>query len=155
MPSLNLVQVIGHVGKDPELRYSPSGTAITTFSVAANRSWKSREDADKWEEEVTWFNVVAFANTAERAAEALRKGNLVYVSGRIQVREYEKNGETRRTWEVVADRAVSLERKEREGARDTAHDAIAERGRFPQTRPERTDEAPLGEPPDDLDGLPF
>lgn len=79
MPSLNRCAFMGNLGRDPEMRYTPSGQPVTNFSVAVNRRWQKD---DEWQEETTWVNCILWGPQAERAAESLRKGNLVYVEGR-------------------------------------------------------------------------
>ena len=114
--SLNKCMIIGNLGRDPEMRYTPSGQAVTQFTVATNRRW--RDQQGEWQEETEWFRVVVWREQAERAAENLRKGHKVYVEGRIQTRQWEdQSGQKRYTTELIADRVTSLERRERdEGA---------------------------------------
>src|SRR5664279_4016663 len=93
--SLNKAMIIGNLGRDPEMRYTPNGQAVTQFTVAVNRSYRVGEE---WKEETEWFRVVAWAQLAERTAEHLRKGNKVYVEGRLQTRSWEdKDGQKRYT----------------------------------------------------------
>jgi single-strand DNA-binding protein len=95
------------------MRYTPSGQAMTQFTVATNRRWRDQQGA--WPEETEWFRVVVWREQAERAAEQLRKGNKVFVEGRIQTRQGEdQTGNKRYTTELIADRYTSLERRERE-----------------------------------------
>ena len=111
--SLNKCMIIGNLGKDPEMRYTPSGSAVTQMSVATNRAWK--DQAGEWQNETEWFRVVIWGEKGERAAEILRKGNKVYVEGRIQTRQWEdQQGGKRYTTELIADRFYSLERRERD-----------------------------------------
>jgi single-strand DNA-binding protein len=111
--SLNKCMIIGNLGRDPEMRYTPSGQAVTQFTVATNRRW--RDQQGEWQEETEWFRVVVWRDQAERAAENLRKGHKVYVEGRIQTRQWEdQSGNKRYTTELIADRVSSLERRERE-----------------------------------------
>jgi single-strand DNA-binding protein len=102
MAGLNKVMIIGNLGRDPEMRYLPSGTAVTTFPVAVSRSWKNAEG--QVQEETEWFNVVAWDKRAEFANEYLRKGRRVYIEGRLRTRSYEdrNTGEKRYWTEVVA-----------------------------------------------------
>ena len=110
--SLNKCMIIGNLGRDPEMRYTPSGQAVTQFSVATNRNF--RKDGE-WESETEWFRVVVWAEQGERAAEYLRKGHKVYVEGRLQTRQWEdQSGNKRYTTELIADRVNSLERRDRE-----------------------------------------
>ena len=111
--SLNKCMIIGNLGRDPEMRYTPSGQAVTQFTVATNRSW--RDQQDEWQEETEWFRVVVWGQQAERTAERLRKGNKVYVEGRIQTRQWEdQTGQKRYTTELIANQVTSLERRERD-----------------------------------------
>ena len=111
--SLNKAMIIGNLGRDPEMRYTPNGQAVTQFTVAVNRNFRGQDG--EWQEETEWFRVVAWGATGERAAENLRKGNKVYVEGRIQTRQWEdQSGQKRYTTELIADRVASLERRPRE-----------------------------------------
>jgi single-strand DNA-binding protein len=111
--SLNKAMIIGNLGRDPEMRYTPSGQAVTQFTVAVNRNFRGADG--EWQEETEWFRVVAWGQTGERAAENLRKGGKVYVEGRIQTRQWEdQTGAKRTTTELVADRVTNLERRPRE-----------------------------------------
>lgn len=109
--SLNKCMIIGNLGRDPEMRYTPSGQAVTQFTVATNRRWQTNGE---WQEETEWFRVVVWGQQAERTAERLRKGHKVYVEGRIQTRQWEdQQGQKRSTTELVANSVTSLERRER------------------------------------------
>jgi single-strand DNA-binding protein len=111
--SLNKAMIIGNLGRDPEMRYTPSGQAVTQFTVAVNRNYK--DQSGEWQEETEWFRVVAWGPTGERAAEYLRKGNKVYVEGRMQTRQWEgQDGQKRYTTELIADRVQNLERRPRD-----------------------------------------
>jgi single-strand DNA-binding protein len=111
--SLNKCMIIGNLGRDPEMRYTPSGQAVTQFSVATNRNY--RDPQGEWQSETEWFRVVVWAERGERAAEQLRKGHKVYVEGRLQTRQWEdQTGNKRYTTELIADRVTSLERRDRE-----------------------------------------
>lgn len=132
MASLNLVQVIGNVGKDPEMRYTPGGQAVTQFSVAVNRRWQ--KDGE-WQEETEWFAVTTWSQLAERLADSesgssIRKGDQVYVQGRSQTRSWEDDGGNRRyKTELVADKVQKLGRKaDGEGRRDDEPPKPAARG---------------------------
>jgi len=111
---LNQVVLIGRIGKDPELKYTPSGIAVVSFSLAVNRPFKSASG----EQETDWFNIVAWRQQAEFAANYLTKGRLVAVQGRLQARSWvAQDGTKRNTVEVVADRLTGLDRpKEQAGA---------------------------------------
>ena len=99
--SLNKVQLIGHLGADPELRYTANGVAVATFSLATNESYKG--DDDTWQERTEWHNIVAWRRSAEIASEYLAKGRQVYIEGRLQTRSWEgQDGVKRYTTEIVA-----------------------------------------------------
>jgi single-strand DNA-binding protein len=104
---LNKLMIIGHLGRDPEMRYTPSGRPVTTFSVATTRSWHSA-DGER-HEETEWFNVVAWGSLAEICNQHLRKGQQVYVEGRLQTRRWEDSeGNKHYTTELVAKEMIML-----------------------------------------------
>jgi single-strand DNA-binding protein len=105
---LNKVMIIGNLGRDPEMRYLPSGSPVTNFSVAVSRRWKSREGEDR--EETEWFNIDCFDKLAETANTYLTKGKQVYIEGRLRTRSWEdqQTGEKRYRTEVVATNLVLL-----------------------------------------------
>jgi single-strand DNA-binding protein len=120
--SLNKCMIIGNLGRDPEMRYTPSGQAVTQFSVATNRNY--RDPQGEWQSETEWFRVVVWGDQGERVAEYLRKGHKVYVEGRLQTRQWEdQSGNKRYTTELIANRVQSLERRDREGEPPIAGDA--------------------------------
>lgn len=98
---LNKIMVIGYLGRDPEMRFTPSGKSVANFSVACNRTWKGA-DGDK-HTETEWFNVVAWGNLAEISKQILSKGSLVYVEGRLQSRTWQDNdGHQHKSIEIIA-----------------------------------------------------
>ena len=104
---LNKVMIIGHLGKDPEMRYTPSGRPVTTFTVAVSRTWNSADGERHAETE--WFNVVAWGNLAEICKQYLGKGQQVYVEGRLQTRRWDdKEGQKHTSVEVVAGEMMML-----------------------------------------------
>lgn len=105
--SLNKVQLIGHLGKDPEVRYTSSGKPMATFSLATSLS---RRDADGKDQEITdWHRIVAWGRLAEICGEYLAKGRLVYIEGRIQSRDWkDQEGAKRTTVEIVANDLIML-----------------------------------------------
>ena len=115
---LNKVMVIGHLGRDPEMRYTPSGRPVTTFSVASNRSWTTANGERRTDTE--WFNVVAWNKLAEICNQYLTKGQQVYVEGRLQTRRWEDSNGTRHTSvEVIANEMIMLgDRRTDEGIDD-------------------------------------
>src|SRR5574341_2214723 len=113
--SLNKVMLIGHLGGDPELKYTPGGAAVATFSVATNETYKDKEGNQQ--EKTDWHRIVVWNKLAEIAAEYLKKGRLVYLEGRLQTRSWnDKDGNKRYTTEVVAQNLQMLDRKEGGGA---------------------------------------
>ena len=147
--SLNKAMIIGNLGRDPEMRYTPNGQAVTQFTVAVNRNYK--DSNGEWKEETEWFRVVAWGPLAERTAENLRKGRKVYVEGRLQTRQWEgQDGQKRYTTELIASTVTALDARPREeGAPD-----------FGDARPARGGSAPSQGAGDDfgggdLDDLPF
>lgn len=109
---LNKVMIIGHLGKDPEMRYTPSGRPVTTFTVAVSRSWNSADGERHSETE--WFNIVAWGNLAEICKQYLNKGQQVYIEGRLQTRHWDdKEGQKHTSVEIVANEMMMLgERRE-------------------------------------------
>ncbi|MBE9478445.1 MAG: single-stranded DNA-binding protein [Chloroflexi bacterium] len=109
---LNKLMIIGHLGRDPEMRYTPSGKPVTTFSVATSRTWHSA-DGER-HEDTEWFNVVAWGGLAEICNQHLNKGMQVYVEGRLQTRRWEDaEGNKHFTTELVAKEMIMLgEKKE-------------------------------------------
>jgi len=108
------VMIIGNLGSDPEMRYTPSNRAVTQFNVAVNQSTKNQQTGE-WVEETDWFRVSVWGDRAERMAETLRKGNKVFVEGRFKTREFEgRDGQKRTSLEITADSVVNLEKRPRE-----------------------------------------
>lgn len=104
---LNKVMIIGHLGRDPEMRFTPSGRPVTTFTVATNRTW-STGDGER-HSETEWFNVVAWGNLAEICKQYLTKGQQVYVEGRLQTRRWEDSeGVKHSNVEIVASEMMVL-----------------------------------------------
>lgn len=114
---INRVFLIGNLGKDPSIRYTPQGTAVCNFSIATSRTWKDKDGAKK--EEVEWHNVVAFDKLAEFCAEYLKKGSKVYVEGRIKTEKWEKEGEERRTTKIYAQTVQFLDARKEGQANET------------------------------------
>jgi len=144
--SLCKLMFIGNLGRDPEMRYTPSGRPVTQFTVAVNQSTKNQQTGE-WTEETDWFRVSVWGDRAERAAEQLRKGNRVFVEGRFKSREYEtQDGQKRVSLDVTADQVINLEKRPRDEDGSLAEPATAPR---PTAAPgNRAEES-------DLDDLPF
>ena len=88
--ALSKIQIIGNLGRDPELRYTPNGRPVASFTVAVNQSTKTQQSGE-WIESTDWFRVSVWGDRGERVAENLRKGSRVFVDGRFRTREYEAN----------------------------------------------------------------
>jgi single-strand DNA-binding protein len=104
---LNLAHIIGHLGRDPDVRYTADGTAVVNLAVATNETWKDK-DGEK-QERTEWHRVVLFGKVAEIAGEYLRKGSQAYIEGKLQTREWEKDGIKRYTTEIVVDMGGQLQ----------------------------------------------
>jgi single-strand DNA-binding protein len=102
MSNGNTIVLVGNVTKDPELRFTPTGQPTTTFGLAVNRRWQNRQ-TQEWEEATSFFDVVCWRELAENASESLRRGSRIVVTGRLEQRSWETNGEKRSKFEVVAD----------------------------------------------------
>ncbi len=115
--SLNKVMLLGRLGRDPEIKYSASGTAICNLSVATSESIKKGND---FEEKTEWHRVVVFGSQAENASKFLKKGSLVFIEGRIQYRSYQdKDGNDRYTTEIVSNMVRFLDLKDSSGQERT------------------------------------
>jgi single-strand DNA-binding protein len=117
MASVNKVIIVGNLGRDPEVRYTPSGGAVCNVSVATTRAWKDKTSGEKVEE-TEWHRVVFYDRLAEVAGEYLKKGRSVYVEGRLKTRKWQdKDGVERYTTEIVANEMQMLGgRNDGEGA---------------------------------------
>jgi single-strand DNA-binding protein len=152
--SLNKMMIIGNLGADPELRYTPSGKAVTNLRVAVNNNRRGPDG--EWVEETLWLRVEVWEQAAERLAEQLRKGNKIYAEGELRAREYDANdGQRRTSLELRFARVVNLERRPREEG-----GSGSEGGSYgdapPQVRPrgaEQRSSAPGAEM--DVDDIPF
>jgi single-strand DNA-binding protein len=120
MASVNKVIIVGNLGRDPEVRYTPSGSAVCNVSVATTRNWKNKESGEK-QEETEWHRVVFYDRLAEIAGEYLKKGRSVYVEGRLKTRKWQdKEGKDQYTTEIIAMEMQML--GSREGASGGASD---------------------------------
>lgn len=125
---LNKVMIIGKLGRDPEMRYTPSGRPVTSFSVATSRTWTTSDGERHTETE--WFNIVAWGNLAEICNQYLSKGQRVYVEGRLQTRRWEGNdGNKHTSTEVVANEMIMLD--EHRDSNQAAEDDEADADEFP------------------------
>lgn len=117
--SWNRVELIGNLTRDPELRYTPQGTAVSTFSIATNRTYMSEGER---KEEADFHRCVAWNKLAELCSQLLKKGNRVFVSGRLQNRSWEDNqGQTRQVTEIVIEDMLVLTAKSGSPQQETDH----------------------------------
>jgi single-strand DNA-binding protein len=151
------VMIIGNLGRDPEMRYTPNGRPVTEFSVAVSHS--KPDGSGGWVDEGTdWYRVTVWGDRAERTAEQFRKGNKVFVEGRFRTREYEaKDGQKRTSLEITADNVISLDARVRDP--EDSGSFAAPSGGFAggsggggAVKPTRPAAPPRD---DDLDDLPF
>jgi single-strand DNA-binding protein len=146
MASLNKVMLIGNLGKDPEVRYTTSGTAVASFSLATSEKFKNK--TGEWEERTEWHNVTLWGRLAEIAGEYLAKGKTVYIEGRLQTRKWQdRDGRDRYTTEVVADKMQMLSGRGESGGRQGAGKAAEESAGFGGTPGH---EEPSFNPDDDI-----
>jgi len=137
MASLNKVMIIGNLGSEPEMRFTPNGSPVTSFRVATNRVYTTSEGERKQETE--WFTVVAWNKLAEQCNQFLTKGRLVYAEGRLRTRTWEgQDGQKHYRTEVIANRVTFLDRQ-----------ALAP---LPE---EKVEEAEVGEPEPEPEDIPF
>jgi single-strand DNA-binding protein len=127
VPNLNRVLLAGRLTRDPELRYTPNGTAVCNFSIALNRRYK--DQSGNWQDEPTFVNVVAWQSAAENIGKFLHKGSPVLVEGRLESRSWEtETGQKRSSLEVRADNVRFLERMESSPAPAPASEEPSETG---------------------------
>ncbi len=143
--SVNKVILVGHLGKDPEVSYLPSGQAMAKFSLATNR--RSKDKNGEWKDETDWHNIVVWGKTAEFCSQYITKGRLVYVEGRIQNRTWEdKDGNKRYATDIVGNDVIALGGRGEGGGEPAARPAAAPRAAQPQeddfgpAQPEITDD---------------
>lgn len=118
MISLNVINIMGYVGSDPELRRTNDGDGVLSFRVAQTARWKGADNVER--ERVTWFRCSLFGKRADALSSFLRKGAPVFVTGSIRTQEYEKNGEKRSSWEVRVDDIQLLASKPKSEAQSDA-----------------------------------
>lgn len=108
--SINRVELLGNLGKDPELKHTPQGTAVARISLATNERYKDK--AGNWQDRTEWHNVILWARLAEIASEYLKKGSKVYIDGRMQTRSWEDDQQVKRYMtEVIAGNLIMLDAK--------------------------------------------
>jgi single-strand DNA-binding protein len=146
MPNLNKVFLAGNLTRDPELRYTPGGTAVAQFSVAVNRRYKTREG--QMQEEATFVDIEVWGRQAETSSEYLSKGSPVLIEGRLKLDSWEskQTGERRTKLRVVGERVQFLGRRSRGEDQGGPPGPPGERRRAPRPRRERPPAADFGEP---------
>lgn len=145
MSSLNKVLLIGRLGKDPEIRYTPDGSPVANFSIATSEFWTDKNG--NRQERTEWHNIVAWNKLADLSKRYLAKGRQVYIEGRIRTREWDdREGNKRRTTEIIANQMVLL------GSRSEATEASAPAAPASQTATPATEEdlSPRGITDDDI-----
>ena len=110
---LNRATLLGRLGRDPEVRHIPSGTQVANFSLATDERYKDK--GGEWKSRTEWIPIVAWGNLAENCAKYLRKGSLAFIEGKIQTRQWEKNGAKHYRTEVVASMVKFLSKNEEQG----------------------------------------
>ena len=131
MSGVNKVILIGRLGKDPEVRNLDNGAVVANFSIATSESYKDRTTGEK--KEITeWHNIVLWRGLAEVAQKFLRKGDMVYIEGKLRTRSWEKEGVTRYTTEIVADNMNMLSPKSGGGSGEYSQQERTTSGGFPQ-----------------------
>ena len=121
MKGLNKVQLIGNLGKDPEIRFTPEGKQVATFSMAVNRTFKNKEGESI--DDTQWFNIEAWTGLAKVVEDHLKKGDRIYIEGRLKTESYEKDGETKYFTKVVVKDMIMLG-SSRNGGADQDEDDI-------------------------------
>ena len=120
---LNKVMIIGNLGRDPEMRYTPSGKPVTTFSVATSRTWNTSEGEKR--EETEWFNIVAWSSLAEICKQYLTKGQQVYIEGRLETRRWDdQEGNKHTSVEIVANEMIILSERRDTGESSSESESI-------------------------------
>jgi single-strand DNA-binding protein len=112
MPTLNRVQLIGRLGKDPESKFTPTGKKVCHFSLAVSNRWKDKNGETR--EATEWVNIEAWGRLGEICQEYLKKGSLIYVEGRLKTDKYEDKGETKYFTKVVAQTLQFLDKREKD-----------------------------------------
>lgn len=137
MAGINKVILVGRLGRDPEVRYTPSGVAVANFSMATSEEWKDKDTGDK-KERTEWHRIVAWRRLGEICGEYLHKGSQIYIEGKLQTRDWEdRDGNKRYTTEIVAQNMQMLDSPAKGGK------AASEEERYPV-------EEPVSIPEDDI-----
>lgn len=149
---INKVILVGHLGKDPEVKYLPSGSAVANITVATSESWKDKQSGDK-QERTEWHNVVFFNRLAEIVGEYLKKGAQIYVEGSLRTRKWQdKEGKDRYTTEIVASEMQMLGGRQGAGGGGASYSESAAPS---ASRSSAGSAAAAGAMPDFDDDIPF
>lgn len=156
--SLNRVQLIGNLTRDPELRYTPSGTAVCSFGLATNRSWNT--DSGEKHEETEFHRIVAWNKLAELCSQFLVKGRKVYVEGRLQTRSWTgQDGQQRSTTEIVIDDMILLDNKGQTQDKPDEEEGLEKpepkKAKKPEVEEDSPPAAPKGEEEVNPEDIPF
>lgn len=150
--SVNKVILIGNLGRDPEVRYTPNGLAVANITIATTEAWKDKQSGEN-QERTEWHRVALYSRLAEITGEYLRKGSKVYIEGRLQTRKWQDKttGQDRYTTEVIADSLQMLDSKGAGGGQASQNDQIAS-----TKSNSNSPEMPQSEPMDNFeDDIPF
>lgn len=151
MATLNKAMIIGNLGRDPEIRYTQDGKAVTSFSIATTDKWRDKATGEN-REKTEWHRIVAFDRLGEICGEYLSKGKQVYVEGRLQTRSWEKDGVTRYTTEIVATAMQMLGTKSSSGDFQTGdgHSAGGFKADNDYNKKTASENSPSSGPDDDI-----
>ncbi|GGK09811.1 single-stranded DNA-binding protein [Pseudomonas matsuisoli] len=153
---VNKVILVGTCGQDPETRYLPSGNAVTNLSLATSEQWTDKQTGQRVEK-TEWHRVVLFGKVAEIAGEYLRKGSQVYIEGKLQTREWEKDGVKRYSTEIVVDMQGTMQllggRNSNEGGNDSAPRQQRPQPAAAPRQQERPQQQPAQQPAPDYDSF--
>ncbi len=138
LPSINKVLITGYATRDPELRYTPGGTAVANFGIGSTRRFKDQNG--EWKDDTAFINVVAWQRWAELARDLIRKGSPLLIEGRLQSRSWDgEDGRKRTVVEIRADRFQALEKGARSGGQGSSAGSDDNRGEGPQGGPDLED----------------
>ena len=158
MRGVNKVILVGTCGQDPEVRYMPNGNAVTNLSLATSEQWTDKQTGQKVEK-TEWHRVSMFGKVAEIAGEWLKKGSQVYIEGKLQTREWEKDGIKRYSTEIIVDMQGTMQLlggKPQDGQQRQAHPQAAAARQQPRQQQAAPQQSQQGAPPDTFDDdIPF
>lgn len=152
---VNKAILIGNLGADPEVRYTPGGAAVTNVNIATSEQWKDKQTGER-QEKTEWHRVVFFGRLAEIAGEYLKKGSKIYVEGRIQTRKWQgQDGQDRYTTEIVGNEMQMLDSRGGGGGGDFASGGFGGGSRPQQQQPQQQPQQPAETSDDFDDDIPF